>query len=177
MNYKTLSGNVRSKKEQEFKIMTYTIEEVLNSIDHHKLFVYPCKKDNLSASIGLLESHQMSCINIGKEVATYIDNLEDVSYIGIYVYDFTKKLLENKKVNIDGAINGVVVVYNLGILLEPSLEIKATQLLKDVSKSISLIILWENLLEDTNKLKWPTQENKYALDFSDVPLKRVQYEI
>ncbi len=157
--------------------MTYTIEEVLNSIDHHKLFVYPCKGDHLNASIGLLESSQIRCINVGKEVATYIEQLQDDSYLGIYVYDFAKKLLETKKAKMGGAINDVVAVYNLGILLEPSLELKATQILKDASKSVSVIIIWENYLDNTNILKWPTQDNKYALDFSDVPLKRVHYEI
>lgn len=157
--------------------MTYSIEEVLNSIDHHKLFVYPCKREELSASIRLFESQYITCINIGKEVATYIDNLKDDSYLGIYVYDFTKKLFEKRKVKMEGSINDIVVVYNLGILLEPSLELNAKQLLKDASKSIAVIIIWENTLEHTNTLKWPSQENKYALDFQDVPLKRVQYEI
>ncbi len=157
--------------------MTYSIEEVLNSIDHHKLFVYPCKREELSASIRLFESQHITCINIGKELATYIDDLKDDRYLGIYVSDFARKLLGTKKVNLDGAINGVVAVYNLGILLEPSLELKANQILKDASKSISVIIIWENHLDNTNILKWPTQDNKYALDFSDVPLKRVQYEI
>jgi hypothetical protein len=60
------------------------------------------------------------------------------------VYDFCKNLLEQNKVKINGYGNDVVAIYNVGILMEPILELNPVTLFKAFSKSTALIIIWEN---------------------------------
>jgi hypothetical protein len=134
-------------------------------------------QDGLVDSISLVKSQNITPINIGKELAFYIDTLEDYRYLKIDVYDFTKKLLDKHKGKINGLGNEIVAIYNLGILLEPALEMNAMQLLKEFSKSASIIIIWENQTESTDLLNWQTQKNKYFLDFSEIQLKKLQNAI
>ncbi len=71
----------------------------------------------------------------------------------------------------------VIAIYNLGILMEPALELNAVQLFKEFSKSTSLIILWDNQSEIPDRLEWTTQKHYFFLDFSESQLKKLQYAI
>lgn len=97
--------------------------------------------------------------------------------MNIDVFDYVKKILGKHKAKIKNAGNEVVAVYNLGILLEPSLELNAAQLLKDFSKTAALIIIWENQSEIPDCLHWSTQQNNLFLDFTETPLKKLLYAI
>jgi hypothetical protein len=111
------------------------------------------------------------------ELATFIDNLDDFSYLNIDVFDYTKKLLDKHKTKINNTGNDVIAVYNIGILLEPALELNAAQMLKDFSKTVSLIIIWEYQSEINNRLHWPVKQNIVFLDFTETQLKKIQYAI
>jgi hypothetical protein len=119
----------------------------------------------------------MTVVNMGKELAAYIDGLADYSYLSIDVYDFAKKLLDKNKSKIEGVGNGVLAIYNLGILMEPTLELNSAQLLKEFSKSASLIIIWENQSKIQDSLNWPTQNGNVFLDFTDTHIKKLQYAV
>ena len=156
---------------------SYSIKDISNSTDRHKLYTLMCNPDELPASISFIQSQNITAINIGKELAKYINELEDERYLNIDVYDFTRKLLEKNKLKVAGSTNDIVAIYNLGILLEPALEMNAVQLLKEFSKSSSLIIIWENQSEQPDRLNWQTQKQNYFFDFSDTQLKKMQYAI
>lgn len=156
---------------------TYSITDIPNSNDRHKLYTLMCNTDELADNIAFIQSHNINVINIGKDLANYIDSLEDYKYLNIDAYDFTKKLLENKKAKILGAGNDVIAVYNLGILLEPAIEMNAVQLLKEFSKSAVIVIIWENQSDIPDRLNWPTQKQHFFFDFSDTTLKKLQHAI
>jgi len=107
-------------------------------------------------------------------LAEYIDRLDDYSYLNIDVYDYCKKLLNDFKEKINSVGNDVVAIYNIGLLMEPILELNPVTLFKEFSKSTALIIIWENQYDIPDRLNWTTQKNNYALDFSDSPLKKLQ---
>ena len=136
-----------------------------------------CGKDDLLDCISWLNTKNVYSINVGKELASYIDGLDDYSYLNIDVFDYTKKLLDKHKAKIDSTGNDVVAVYNLGILLEPNLELNVVQLLKEFSKTASLIIIWENQNDIFDRLHWSTQQNNFFLDFTETPLKKMQNAI
>jgi len=136
-----------------------------------------CSPHELPVSITFIQSKNINVLNIGKELAIYINSLEDYSYLNIDVYDYTKKLLDKYKSKSHGAGNDVIAVYNLGILLEPRLQLNVVQMLKEFSKSAALIIIWENETDTSDRLIWPTQKNYFFLDFSETQLKKLQYEI
>jgi len=116
-------------------------------------------------------------VNIGLELANFINTLEDYRYLNIDVYDYTQRLLDEQKTRINNQGNDVIAVYNLGILMEPALELNAVQLLKEFSKSAALIIIWENLFDIPDRLHWPTQQNNIFIDFIDAPIKKLQYAL
>jgi hypothetical protein len=151
--------------------------DIINSKDRHKLYVLISNPESISKTVSYLSECNIKSIDIGRELAIYINTLEDYKYLNIDTYDFTKKILENTKAKILGAGNDVIAIYNLGILLEPALEINAVQLLKEFSKSAALIIIWENQSELPDRLNWPTQKQNFFFDFSDITLKKLQHAI
>jgi len=156
---------------------TYSIKDISKSIERNKLYILNCHDNELADKIVFVKSHSINVINIGKELANYIDGLEDFRYLSIDVYDYTKKFLDNHKSKINGVGNDVVAIYNLGIRMEPAIELNAVQLFKEFSKSTSLIIIWENQSDVSDRLDWPTQKQNLFLDFSDIQLKKLQYAI
>lgn len=156
---------------------TYSIQDMIQSTDRHKLYTVLCSQDDIADYVLWLQTQKIHAINIGKELAAFIDNLDDFSYLNIDVFDYVKKILGKHKAKIKNAGNEVVAVYNLGILLEPSLELNAAQLLKDFSKTAALIIIWENQSEIPDCLHWSTQQNNLFLDFTETPLKKLLYAI
>lgn len=155
----------------------YSIRDILNSSDRFKIYTLVYNVNELTDNITFLKSQNINVINMGKELASYIDDLEDFSYLNIDVYDYTKKILDKHKSKINSKGNDVIAIYNLGILMEPALELNAVQLFKEFSKSTSLIILWDYQSDSPDRLEWSTQKNNFFLDFSESQLKKLQYAI
>lgn len=156
---------------------TYPIKDISTTTDRFKLFTLMCNPNEIADKIAFVKSQNINVIDIGKELTNYIDSLEDFRYLNIDVYDFTRRLLDKQRSKINGAGNDVIAIYNLGILMEPALELNAVQLFKEFSKSTSLIIIWDNQSENPERLDWPTQKQNFFLDFSDIQLKILQHEI
>lgn len=155
----------------------YTIEDIIHSSDRYKLYTLVCREEDLPERILHLQSRQIYAINIGKEVAAFIDGLEDFSYLTIDTFDFIKNLLDRHKAKISTTGNEVVAVYNLGILFEPTLELNATKLLKEFSKMAALIIIWEYQIDIPGRLHWPGLQNNICFDFAETQLKDLRYEV
>jgi hypothetical protein len=155
----------------------YTIKDIATSTERYKIYTLMCDSNQLTECIGFIQSENINVLNIGFELATFLDSLEDYSYLHIDVYDHAIKLFDKFKSKINNSGNDIVAFYNLGILFEPVLKINVIQLLKDVSKSIALIIIWENESDFPNRLMWNTQRRDIFLDFSETQLKKLQYAI
>ena len=152
----------------------YSFNHISTSTDRHKIYTLLCNPSELKDKIELVKAQNIHVINLGKELAEYIDRLDDYSYLSIDVCDYCKKLLNDYKVKINGVGNDVVAIYNVGIILEPILELKPVTIFSDFSISTALLIIWENQYDIPDRLNWTTQKNNYALDFSDSPLKKLQ---
>jgi hypothetical protein len=156
---------------------SYSINDISTDTDRFKLYSLFCNDNELESKISYLKSKNITVVNIGKEIASFISNLKDITYLHIEVYDYIKKLLDNHKSKINGSGNDILALYNMGILLEPYLELNAVQMLKDFSKISALIIIWENSNYNSNVLHWNTQKNNFQFDFSESHLKILQDEI
>lgn len=132
---------------------TFDFDNIINSTERYKLYNLICTNVTLKESIDLLQFKGIQTINIGKELGSFIDTIEDFSYLNIDVFDFLIKTLDKYRAKINNAGNDIVAIYNLGILLEPSLELSAVQLLKEFSKTSSLIIIWEKQPCNTKYVK------------------------
>lgn len=156
---------------------TYSIQDLIQATDRYKLYILMCSHDGLVDCISWLHAKKIHTINVGKELAAFIDDHEDDRYLNIDVFDYAKKLLDKHKAKINNSGNDVIAVYNLGILLEPALELNAAQFLKEFSKTAALIMIWENQSDIPDRLNWSTQQNNIFLDFTETPLKKLQYAI
>jgi len=156
---------------------SYTLQHILESTERYKLYVLFCHQTEILGHIAWLESNKIQSVNIGKEISAFISDLNDQRYLDLEVLEYTKKILESNKKRISNLANEVVAVYNLGILFEPLLEINVSQLFKEFSKTTAIIILWENQSNKPNHLHWKTQTNEIFLDFTETPLKKLQYAI
>ena len=87
---------------------TYSIKDITQSTIRHKLYTLMYILNELPECVAYIKSQNINVINIGKELATYIDTLDDYRYLSIDVYDFTKKLLDKHKSKINGTGNDVV---------------------------------------------------------------------
>jgi len=155
----------------------YSIDDIIRSSDRYKLFTLMCLQSELAQGISYLKSQLINVINIGKGLAEFVDGIEDYSYLNIEVYEHLIALLNRHKTKINSTGNEILAIYNIGILLEPRLELNATQLLKDFSKTTALIIIWEFQSPIPDRLHWSTQQNNVFLDFTDTQLKKLQYAL
>ena len=152
----------------------YSFNHISTTSDRYKIYILVCHPSELKDKIKFVKAQNIQVINMGKELAEYIDGLDDYSYLSIDVCDYCKKLLNDYKVKINGVGNDVVAIYNVGILMEPILELKPIIIFSDFSISTALIIIWENDYDIPDRLNWASQKNNYYLDFSDSPLKKLQ---
>jgi hypothetical protein len=155
----------------------YTLKNIKQSTDRYKLFVFPTTTDQLINSIEWFEEQNIRSLDFGKELARFIAGLQDHSYINIEVIEFIKRLLDLYGTGTNGTGADAVAIYNLGILFEPTLELNPSKLLKDLSKSFPLIILWDQTYNDINFLHWASQENIIYFDFTDTNIKTLKNAI
>lgn len=153
------------------------IDQYLISTNRHKLIVLNCNAENIENCITQIQSEGIIVLNIGKELARFITGLNDHRFLTIETYDFIRNLLDTHKTKIPGTVIEIVAIYNLGILLEPELEINLGQLFSDFSKSSGLLIIWDNPSEIHEILTWKTQQKKYYIDLGTLVPKTIPYAI
>lgn len=149
--------------------------DIVNS--RNKLAIKLCKRDDLYQCITSLNNNKIHAINVGYEVAKYIDSLDDFRYLTIDVEDYLFKLLTNYKFTLPNSTTGISAIYNFGILLEPVLKLNPISIFSSFSKNDILLILWSDLIDDSGILFWEAQRDKYIYDFSETKFKIVDYEI
>jgi hypothetical protein len=71
----------------------YQIKDISITTDRFKIFTLMCNPNEIADKIAFVKSQNINVINIGKELATYIDGLDDFSYLNIDVYDLHKKAI------------------------------------------------------------------------------------
>lgn len=155
----------------------HTIDDVISSTDRYKLFVLLCKDRSVVEEIKYLANSKIKSVNIGYGIAEFVAYRTNAKYLNIDVQDHLKKLLDGGKTKLNNNVNDVVAIYNIGILLEPAIELNPAILFKEYSKSTALILIWENEIDSDNILSWETQKVEYNLDFKDAPLKILSYAV
>lgn len=151
-----------------------TLDSVLTSVDRYKLFYYQTSKEDLDHHLGVLRTKKFPLVDVGREIAAFVKQVADDSYLHFETYEYTRNMLDSSKKRISQTGNEVVVLYNFGILLEPLLELDPVQLFREFSKTTALVLMWEHNVSPTGILSWDTQRNEFYFDFSDLQLKHIQ---
>lgn len=154
----------------------------LNNISdtgRHNLFLIQCHTTSLNDVIAKLKTNGVNVINIGKALSEKLKEVKSTRFLNIESQEFLHELIEKQSKEIIKGKPYVVAIYNLGILFEPILSLNPEKILKDLSKNIALIILWEHQIYPPGILHWGIQQDRYSLNLSDIALKEVslQHEV
>jgi hypothetical protein len=131
---------------------------------------------DLSEISAFLEQNAYPRLNMGVFIAEHLSENNaaelpslDVSYI------LTEKIKKESRI-LEGWAQPLICLNNLGILLEPELGLHPSNILKDISKNIFLIILWEYFYDEPGIFHWDNQKQTYRLDFSDIGIKKIPFK-
>ncbi len=150
----------------------------LDDTCRHNLVLVKCDSDSLKDYINQLNSIGVNTVNIGRELAEKIKTLESLKFLTIESQEYLHELIEKQAVHFVPGKLKVVAIYNIGILLEPTLSLNATNLIKEFSKNVTIIVLWDHINDD-GLLHWGVQQEKYHLNLSDIYIAEgsAEYEV
>lgn len=124
----------------------------------------------------MLNKSGIQDVNIGLEMAQYLNPIKNTKFINIESQEFLQKLIESKSVLPDNFKIKTIAIYNLGILFEPILGLHPISILKELSKTTAIILLWESQTDNNSKLFWDAAKPQIGLDFYDINLKEINIQ-
>ena len=117
------------------------------------------------------EMTQFPVIDVSREVSTHfnesIDGLLSDPAVTI------KKILNAQ---VTPATKGLILT-NLGILLEPELQVSVVKLLLEYSVSYNIVIFWPFPIKNGRILAWDINDTTYTIEFSDNILQHLETDV
>jgi hypothetical protein len=159
--------------------MPLNIINQITDYERYNIYVLPCKDTSLLEVAKNLETRGFPVINVGKSLAKYLANIKKAKHLHLEAEDQFKKLIETNSKKVSEVKPPVVAIFNLGILFEELVSIDAAKIIKELSKSFAIIIIWDEQIESSAILHWDVQKDTIQLNFTDTHLKQVNipYEI
>jgi len=104
---------------------------------------------------------------VSQNFDTYIDDLlSDPS-------STVKKILNDQ---FDQAVHGLILT-NIGILLEPELQVSVVKLLLDYAVSYDVILFWPYSIKNGRILSWDVNDSTSSIEFSDHILQHMEIDV
>jgi hypothetical protein len=155
---------------------------IINQItdyERYNIYVLPCKDNSLLEVANALEKQGIPVVNVGKTLAKSLANIKKAKHLHLEAEDQFKKLIETNSQKLSADKPPIVAILNLGILYEEVVSIDAAKIIKELSKSFAIIIIWDEQIESSAILHWGLQKDTIQLNFTDTHLKQVKipYEI
>ncbi|MFH0736763.1 MAG: hypothetical protein V1773_18180 [bacterium] len=139
--------------------------------DSFNLFITKPQNKSILEIIEYIEGSGIKVINIGKELSSKLKTIKNKRHIIIESNNLLNDIIQNNAGEIPNSKIKFIAIYNFGILLEPSIGLNASKVLKELSKNYAIILVWEHFIQDGNILHWGNQKEKYKFDFSDISIK------
>lgn len=136
----------------------------------HNLVLVRCghdSHDSLKSTIDKLKSAGVNVINIGMELSEKLKMVKSAKFLTIEAQEYLHELIEKRARQVVPGKPKVTAIYNLGILLEPELSLNAANILKEISKNIAIVIIWDHNSSD-GILHWGIQQEQYHLNLSGI---------
>ncbi len=152
--------------------MPLNIVPRLNEEERYMLYVLACSPDRLGQKIIELENENIPVLDMGFELSTSLKG--KFKFLDILAYENIVSIIDNRAIKLSPLQKRIVAIHNLGILMEPSLSLNGSKILKELSKNIHIIILWENQIDQAGKLHWGNQTVRFYFDFTGINLKNLQ---
>ena len=101
--------------------------------------------------------------------------VKSATFLTIEAQEYLHDLIEKQARQVVPGKPKVTAIYNLGILLEPALSLNAVNILKEISKTVTIVIIWDHINSD-GILHWGIQQEQYHLNLSGVYIAKGQIE-
>ena len=158
--------------------MESNILNEFSSSDRHKIIILRCRPEELRQAKSYVENLGVPIVNVGLILAQKITELTNEKHLGIELQEFLTRSIETNSKLIQDDNLEIISVYNLGVLLEPDLGLDPRAIIKDISRRIGLVVIWQDEITPPAKLHWKDGEDTHFIDLSDIPpLKVKAYEI
>lgn len=153
--------------------MTSTIEAQIYSIQRNNLYLLCCPKKQLGAMIMEIKQANIPILDMGKELSLKLQTCIHAKYLALEMQEYIPKMIETEAKAIFQEKPPIIALHNLGILLEPALALEANALLKNIAKSIAIILIWENEKDNKGNLYWQGYSNSPHFHFSSIDIKPI----
>jgi hypothetical protein len=141
----------------------------------HKMAWVDTREKDIAQVQAFLAKKNYPVLNVGTFIAGELSSYQASEFPNLDIAQIlTDKIRQEARV-LEDWNQPIICLSNLGILLEPHLGLQAAHLLKDISKNIFLIILWEYFCDDPGIFHWGNQKQTFYLDFSGIGIKKIPF--
>jgi len=118
-----------------------------------------------------LEEDNLHILDLGYEFASAIKDKEEAQVL-YTASEYLAEVMERNTVQGNQPGLPIIIIKNIGIILEDFFGIDVEKFLKDLSKNVGVIILWEGTVRNNQHFLWPGTED-YALKFHDTNIQKI----
>lgn len=147
----------------------------LSETKRYKIYILQSLHDNLNSSKNFLTSFDIKIINVGKELSEKLSSVGANRHLDILASEFIPKLIEQNARQIPAFSHKIVALENMGILLEPALDLNAEKLLAEISKNVHLLFLWSEQSSGAGVLSWTNQKETFNFNLIAYEPKTIIY--
>ena len=142
--------------------------------ERYSLVYLLCDSVTRHQQVEALERLGIPSLNVGYELSRKLETSRNHKFIALLVAQYFQGLMEQSIVPTSFGKKRIVALYNLGILFEPMLQLKPDSILQEFAKTATVIILWEDVVDDTGMMHFGENSANLLLDFSNSGLRQVE---
>ena len=137
--------------------------------------IYILNNRNLDLAKTFSRNSDLKIINLGKEISSKLITLNKSTHFDLFILDIAQSIIEQNIRQGPESPHKIVVIENLGILLEPTFKINVERFLAEISKNVHLLILWSGQINQQGLLSWTLKKDLFNLDFTEYSPKLINY--
>ena len=147
--------------------------------ERYKLFWIDCKGQPIANVLRDLDYLKFPTLNVGKELSPYIQERITSKYLHLDIQEYIKKLITERAATWREGKTPSVAIFNLGVLFEPDLRLDPSRIIRELSREIGVVILWEAFVEQNELFHWGDRSKEFYLNFNDTNILKVdlQHEV
>ncbi len=148
--------------------------QIIDKTLRHKVGWIAIKPENTIQCLYSLKLRQIPTMNIGKTLSNCLNlSITSKSFLPQFELNLTTLFVKRAKfVHIFGI--ETLAIYNTGILFEPFLGLNPNLFIKDQSKNIFIILLWDGYYEYPGLFFWDSKQKNIGFNFSDIFAKKME---
>ncbi len=110
-------------------------------------------------------------IDVSREISVHFNESIDELLV-----DPAGTIKKNLNAQVSSASEGLIFT-NIGILLEPELQVSVVKLLLDYAVSFELVLFWPFSVKNGHILVWDIDDSTYSIEFEDHILQHLEIDV